>query len=265
MTHVLKMFTGDGSGRGRVGLVIATLERFELEGGSVGLVMRLEPAPPSRHLTMQTPSSESSSTSSLRKRLTGRRHKKGYRQSTLALARAEVATKGEGQQGPGPGAFAFPAMAAVPGGMLPAPAGGGAFIAAAAASLLARQEEKGQAGAAAAVAAGAASVPWTEPNKPPDGREGAAARAAGGGNRAGGALSEAFETGDRGRWAPCHPPVPLAAMKWGGGSDGGVYEGPFSLDSEDWAGFLEDEELVIVEGDAARGLEGSPISMEEVF
>ena len=122
--------------------MIVTLERVEFEGGAIGLITRLEPAPPSRHLTARLSSPEA--VRPLRKgRPAQRRYKEGHRQSTLAVeghrqstladaagAAAGIVTwasevAGREQQAQGPGVFAFPAMAVVPGVALPA--GGGAL------------------------------------------------------------------------------------------------------------------------------------------
>ena len=259
---MLKTFIGDGCGQGRVCLAIATLERFELEDGSVGLITRTELAPPSRHLTAR-PAGSASVASGSWSRKRGKRAP-NYRQTTLsdamaaagAAARAGASTEGQPQQAQGPGAFAFafPALAAVPGGS--SLRGEEAAAAAAAAAdvtaeaLFPRQEA---AAAAAATAASAASMPSIEPEAP---RRRAAAAATGRGSEAGGAPSEAFGTGDRGQWGPLQPPVPPVGAKGGDSGGGDVYDGPLTLDSEDWAGFLEED---------AAGFGGSPVPMEEVF
>ena len=249
ITHVFKMYLADGSDRGHVGLVIATLEHVTLEGGAIGLVMRLEPAPPSRHLTAR-PSSPEAARPLRKGRPAQRRYKKGYRQSTLADAMTAAATglgelagaaappaAGREQQAHGPGVFAFPAMAVVPGVALPA-GGAGAFLDAAAEALFARQEEEQ-----------ASSVP------PGVRQRTRRRRAAAAGVSSGEGASEAGGAGDRAHMAPASPEQPLAPLALLAiEQEQHAHDGPFSLDSEDWPGFLED-----------LGVGPSPIPMETVF
>ena len=53
-----------------------------------------------------------------------------------------------------------------------------------------------------------------------------------------------------------HPPALPSPVGGGGAGSPLLYDGPLTLDSEDWAGFLEED---------AAGFEGSPVLMEEMF
>jgi hypothetical protein len=131
-TRLFKLYMGDGSGPGRVGLAIVTCERIDLGDGATGLITRVEPAPPSRHLTTR-PSLRRPATSQQ-----GTGANNNYRRSTMAKqaaaekggsaaaaagpagpAAAAVGTsqapQGQGQHQEQGGSLRFPAIASVPG------------------------------------------------------------------------------------------------------------------------------------------------------
>ncbi len=113
-TRLLKAYLGDGSALGRVGLLITTIEQVDLGDNRIGLITRIEEAPPSRHLT---------------KRPTAHGEGNANRKSTLAEQAAAAVTAppppavaggGEGAtaesaaaQGQGK-PFIFPGFASVP-------------------------------------------------------------------------------------------------------------------------------------------------------
>ena len=244
--RLLKVYSGDGSGPGRVALAIATFQRLHLGDGSVGLITRIELAPPSRHLTARPPAEG---------RVAGG-VRRGYRKSTLvealdaggvgagARVAAGAAAAPAAAAGAVHGPFRFPCVAAVPAPGRASGVGSG-------------WGARPVAGAEAAVAFGppgpvSQELLQEQLSQPQRSRKRA------GRSQPGAALeaSAAKAGAQRHMRVPSavHPPALPSPVGGGGAGSPLLYDGPLTLDSEDW--FLEED---------AAGFGGSPVPMEEVF